>query len=239
MNTRMMDAFRRRLLRLVAERYEGHYTLLAQRAAIPVSSLQHIVHHATHLPGGEQLFRLALALGVSIDFLVTGAETGQPGGLPAPRPPVVFARGPVPPAGDVVQVAVPVFRCACPGACPLAEEAPPVATATSRVIFPADLLARRANHLLLAIEVDRHFGTSHWPRGTRLVVDWGARTPRWDADALFRAEGHCRVGHVGLMGDRLVGASRPDGAPQLLAPNAVILGTIIAAMMACRRPARR
>ncbi len=239
MSTRMMQAFRRRLLGLVAERFEGHYTILARRAGIPVSSLQHVVHHAKHLPGGELLGLLAVELGVSVHFLVTGEETERPAGRLAPPTPVILGRGPVPSAGNVVQVTVPVFRCACPAACPLAENVPSVAAAASRVIFPADLLARRGYHRLLAIEVGPGLGAHHWPRGSRLVVDWDARVPRWEGVTLFRADGRCHVGHIGHVGDRLVVAIRPDGAPQLLTPDAVILGTIVAAMTACRRPAQR
>ena len=67
-----IHAFRRRLLQLIDERFEGRYTALAQRAGIPVSSMQHCVHTAKHLPGGEHLMRMAVALGVTVHELITG-----------------------------------------------------------------------------------------------------------------------------------------------------------------------
>ncbi len=79
--TPIMLEFRRRLLRLINERCEGHYTVLARRAGIPVSTMQHVLHHAKHLPGGEHLLRLARALGVSVDDLTMGVEL-TPSGAP-------------------------------------------------------------------------------------------------------------------------------------------------------------
>ncbi len=79
--TPMMVGFRRRLLGLINERCGGHYTLLARRAGIPVSSMQHVVRQGKHLPGGEQLLRLAAALGVSVDYLTSGQEAA-PLGVP-------------------------------------------------------------------------------------------------------------------------------------------------------------
>jgi hypothetical protein len=71
---RTMTGFRRRLHELIADQCEGKYTWLAQRAGIPVSSLQYCLHHARHFPGGDQLLRLADVLGVSVDYLLTGRE---------------------------------------------------------------------------------------------------------------------------------------------------------------------
>ena len=59
---RSITSFRRRLLRLINEKFEGRYTYLAQRAGIPISSLEHTIHEAQRLPGGEHLLRMAAAL---------------------------------------------------------------------------------------------------------------------------------------------------------------------------------
>ncbi len=82
---RPIHTFRRRLLRLIDEQYNGKYTWLARRAGIPTSSMQHIIHDAKRLPGGEMLLRLAEALGVSVHSLVTGEETVRPADLRPPR----------------------------------------------------------------------------------------------------------------------------------------------------------
>ena len=115
---RPIHAFRRRLLRLIDEQYDGRYTVLARRAGIPITTMQHYIHTAKHLPGGEHLLRLAAALGVTVEQLVSGPEGVRPadgtahpiaGGLHAgdgprsPGPPptspfrcfTVAARGPV------------------------------------------------------------------------------------------------------------------------------------------------
>ena len=75
--------FRRRLVQLIAERCVGKYTVLARRAGIPVSTLEHYLHQAKGLPGGAHLLRLAAALGVSAEYLGTGREPARPG---EPRP---------------------------------------------------------------------------------------------------------------------------------------------------------
>ncbi len=69
--------FRRRLVQLIAERYDGKYTVLARRAGIPVSTLEHYLHQAKKLPGGAHLLRLAAALGVSAEYLGTGREVAR------------------------------------------------------------------------------------------------------------------------------------------------------------------
>ena len=69
---RNLAAFRRRLQQLIYDRFEGKWTHLAQRAGIPVSSLQHCIHHARRFPGGDLLLRLADAFGVTVDYLLTG-----------------------------------------------------------------------------------------------------------------------------------------------------------------------
>ena len=70
--------FRRRLVQLIAERCEGKYTVLARRAGIAVSTLEHYIHHAKGLPGGAHLLRLAAVLGVSAEYLGTGRGRSRP-----------------------------------------------------------------------------------------------------------------------------------------------------------------
>ena len=106
-----------------------------------------------------------------------------------------------------------------------------MAAAQARAIFPADLLARYQHHRLLAIQIGPGLDSPEWPAGARLVVDWDMRTPRWEMVTLFHAEGRCHLGHLGQSADRLFCASRPDGPPQLLAPEAMVLGTIVAALL--------
>ena len=76
--------FRRRLVQLIAERCEGKYTVLARRAGIAVSTLEHYIHQAKGLPGGAHLLRLAAVLGVSAEYLGTGRERAR---SPERRPP--------------------------------------------------------------------------------------------------------------------------------------------------------
>lgn len=175
--TPMMTRFRRRLLQLIRERCEGKYTCLARRAGIPVSSMEHTIHSAKHVPGGEQLIRLAQALGVSVDYLATGEATVRPADLLAH--PVILTDGRTPPFGHATDIAIPVFRCGCPNACPLTEPVPPVAAAQSTVIFPVDMVGGYEHHRLIAIQVGQGLDSAEWPEGARLVVDWDARTPRW------------------------------------------------------------
>ena len=76
--------FRRRLVQLITERCEGKYTVLARRAGIAVSTMEHYIHQAKGLPGGAHLLRLAAVLGVSAEYLGTGRERAR---SPEPRPP--------------------------------------------------------------------------------------------------------------------------------------------------------
>jgi len=70
--------FRRRLVQLITERCEGKYTVLARRAGIAVSTLEHYIHQAKGLPGGAHLLRLAAVLGVSAEYLGTGQGRSRP-----------------------------------------------------------------------------------------------------------------------------------------------------------------
>ena len=71
---RSMAGFRRLLHQLIEDRFNGRYTHLAQRAGVAVSSLQHTIHHARRLPGGDLLLRLADALEVTVDYLLSGRQ---------------------------------------------------------------------------------------------------------------------------------------------------------------------
>ncbi len=227
--TPMMAGFRQRLLRLIDERCEGKYTRLARRAGIPTSTMQNLIHSAKHLPGGEQLIRIAQALGVSVNYLATGEEVVRPAELLAH--PVVFTSGFTPPLGNATHVAIPLFRCGCPDACPLTEPVPLVAAAQSLVVFPANMLASYDHHRLLAIQVGQGLHTPEWPEGAQLVVDRDARTPRWEAVSLLHTETQCRLGHAVRLGERLMFADRMAATPELLVTNTIILGTIVALMM--------
>src|SRR5450759_2156380 len=126
--------FRRRLLRLIAEQCEGKYTLLAQGAGIPVSSMQHILHDAKHLPGGEPLQKLARALGVTAQYLTTGDEAVRHADRLTPSPQPVRPRRVPRGRGVVPPVTIPLFTCGCPGPCPLTAAIPPLAAARARVV---------------------------------------------------------------------------------------------------------
>jgi len=77
-HSQAIAAFRRRLMQLIEERFDGKYTYLARRAGIPVSTMEHYVHRAKRLPGGDHLLRLAEALGVSVEYLGSrGVREGQ------------------------------------------------------------------------------------------------------------------------------------------------------------------
>ncbi len=64
-----------------------------------------------------------------------------------------------------------------------------------------------------------------------MVVDWDARTPRWEAVSLVHTESQCRLGHDVRSGERVLFADRVAATPELLAPNSIILRTIVALMM--------
>ena len=170
---------RRRLLRLIDERFEGKYTVLARRAGIPVSTMQHVMHTAKHLPGGEPLLKLATALGVTAQYLSTSDEAVRSADRPTPPPPPVRLRRVSPGRGDATHVTIPLFACGCPGPCPLTVAVPPLTAASSRVVLGAELVARHQTHRLIALQVTPGLQSAEWPVGAQLVVDWEARTPAW------------------------------------------------------------
>ncbi len=224
---RPITALRRRLRRLMHAQCAGQYTRLARRAGIPVSSMEHIMLTAKRLPGGDQLLRLAAALGVTVQALVTGEAAGRPAGRLA-RPVPGLRPGGEPPAPPTLTL--PVFRCGCPAACPLMAEVPPEPAARSTLLLAADLVARHRGHRLLAIQIDPGLPCAEWPAGARLVVDWDARTPQWEALALIHTEGRCQLGHLSRIEHLLFFASRVDGDVRVIEAPWKILGTIVAAV---------
>ncbi len=224
---RSITGFRRRLRRLIDERFDGQYTHLARRAGIPVSSMEHIMLEAKRLPGGDLLLRMAAALGVTVQDLVAGEAAGRPAGRLA-RPVAVLGPGGEPPAPT--HLTLPVFRCGCPAACPLRAAVPPEIAARSTLLLAADLVARHRGHRLLAIQNDPGLQCPEWPAGARLVVDWDARTPQWEALALIHTEGRCRLGHLSQVERFLIFASQVDGDVRAIEAPWKILGTVVAAV---------
>jgi hypothetical protein len=221
-------AFRRRLLRLIDEQYGGRYTRFARRAGIPISTVQHYIHNAKHLPGGEHLMRMATALGITVQQLITGQDAGRPTPPPFRRVPVL------PPAGDRPDPTgrmIPVVRCGCPGACPLPAARPPATTAVETLVLPAEMLAPSRDHRLIAVPVGEGLAAAEWPAGARLVVDLDARTPAWEALALLHTEGRCELGHLTQVETALFVAAQRDGDFRILMDGWRILGTSIAIVM--------
>ena len=224
-----IHAFRRRLFQLIDEQYEGRYTALARRAGIPISTMQHYVHAAKRLPGGEHMLRLAAALGVTVQYLITGQEGVRPAAEP-PAAPTRATRDETPPRGPATHLSVPVFRCGCPGSCPLAELVPAVAAAHARAVVPIAMLAHYEDHRYMAVEVSPELPGAAWPVGTQLVLDWDARDPRWEAPVLLHDAGRCRLGHVAPIGGRLLFAPQRGTAPEVVSPAARIVATVVAAV---------
>ncbi len=225
---RSITSFRRRLLRLIDERFEGRYTYLARRAGIPISTMEHYVHLAKRLPGGEHLFRMAEALGVSVHFLVSGEETVRPADR-SPRPVPIIHPGGDPQART--DLTIPILCCTCPDDCPLTHALPPVTAARSTVVLAHDLVVTRVQHHQIAVYVTPGSPSPEWPEGTRLVVAWDARPPQWEALALIHAEGRCQWGHLTQVGDMLLFASEAGGEFRVLpAREWRILGTAVAAI---------
>jgi hypothetical protein len=223
---RSIIRFRRRLLRLIEEKFEGRYTYLAQRAGIPISSLEHTIHEARRLPGGEHLLRMAQALEVSVHFLVTGEDIVRPADDPPRFVPVVR------PSGEPAvrtHLTIPVLACACPDACPLTAAVPPLTAARSTVVLERDLVGPHAPPQLIGVEVTSGCPSPEWRAGTRLVVAWGARPPSWEALALIHTEGRCQWGHLKQVEDALFVAAEVEGDFRVLPAGVwTILGTAVA-----------
>jgi hypothetical protein len=223
---RSITSFRRRLLRLINERFDGRYTYLAQRAGIPISSLEHCIHEATRLPGGDHLLRMAHALEVTVHFLVTGEDPARPADGP-PR----FVPGVRPTTEPPTRtpLTIPVFVCTCPDACPLTQSVPPRTAARSTMVLERDLVGPHNPRHLIAVAVTPGCPASEWRPGTRLVVAWGVRPSQWEALALIHAEGRCQWGHLKQVEDVLFFADEPEGDFRILpAGDWTILGTAVA-----------
>jgi hypothetical protein len=188
--------------------------------------MQHIVHHARHLPGGEHLLRLAQALDVTVHSLIAGEDTARPADGPPRLLPVV------PHGADAhsdAYLTIPVMACACPAVCPLTATVPRVATPRTPVVLERDLLGTGRHACLIAVEVTAECPAADWRTGTRLVVAWGRRPRRWAALALVHAQGHCEWGYVKQVEDALFCASEVDGEFRVIpAGEWRILGTTVA-----------
>lgn len=195
-----IGGFRARLAQLMRSRCDGRYTVLARRAGIPVSTMEHYIHKAKHLPGGEHVVRLARALGVTTDYLLAGEDSIRPSDLLAHPVAVVQApRGRVEHAGLEHQISVAVFECGCPRNCPFAAPIPPVRSTRARALVPADLVPRW--HRLVGVRLTGRLASDGWSAGTRLILDWDARNPTGNHPFLFRQNGHCRLGRLHRSGD--------------------------------------
>jgi hypothetical protein len=188
--------------------------------------MQHYVHFAKKLPGGDHLLRLARALGVSVEYLVTG-QTGT--GSPASHGPAHPGLAGGEPAGPT-RIAIPLFQCGCPGACPLREPVPREAAAVSTVLLEAELVPMHATHRLIGLQVTPAQGPG-WPVGARLIVDWDAREPQWEAVSLVQWAGRCHLGHLQRTGEASLFTPRRGERPHLLGAADTILGTAVAVVM--------
>ena len=221
-------AFRRRLLQLIDERFEGRYTALARRAGIPISTMQHYIHNAKHLPGGEHLMRIDVAFGVPVRELIAEPRAGNATARPGPPVPAVQPPDDQP---APARLAIPEIRCGCPGACPLTAEGPLAPETGTRIILPAEILPQHRTHRLLATPVGAALPAAEWPAGTRLVVDTDLRTPTWDDLALIHTEGRCQLGHLTQIADTILCGAERGGDFRVIQRGWRILGTIVVAVV--------
>ena len=188
-----VEAFRHRLAQLITTKFDGKYTLLAKRARIPVSTLEHYLHRAKHLPGAEPIGRMAEALGVSTDYLIDGREVVRPAELlahPVLVYPEPFAEAPE----RERQIAVASFACSCPGECAFSQDPLPVRRTRLRSFIPAELVPQW--HRLVGLRVTAPLATRRWPVGSRLILDWDDRAPRANQPVLYQVEGRCALGRL-------------------------------------------
>lgn len=232
-----VGGFRRRLQVLIAAQDAGKYTRLARRAGIPVTTMEHYMRAAVRLPGGEHLMRLATALGVSVDFLLSGEAAVRPADLlsyPALLKPV---RGFLSGVEGERHLVIPILRCTCPAMCPLTEAIPPITAAGGRrLVLPAALAPVETCHRLIALEVDDAMPSPEWPTGTRLVVNWDARESRWEALMLVHVDGRCLLGHAVETVGTLLFAARLGDPPRAVAGEYRLLGQVVAAVAPCGLP---
>lgn len=207
---RSITRFRRRLKRLIEEKFDGRYTCLARGADVPVSTLEHILLEAKRLTGGEHLLRLTRALEVTTHFLITGEEAVRPT-VSSPQFAPVMRPSAEPTPRTSLSVRVPAMKCLCPGVCPLTQAVPPRPTVRSGVVVERDLVDPHNPECLLVVEVTPNCPSPKWRPGTRLVVAWGLRPLRWDALALVHAEGRCQWAHLKQVSDVLFFADDAEG----------------------------
>jgi len=225
-----VEAFRHRLAQLIRTKFEGKYTLLAKRARIPVSTMEHYLHRAKHLPGGEPLDRMAEALGVSTDYLIDGSEVVRPAELLAH--PVLVYQEPFAEAPEQArQIAVPCFTCGCPVECAFGQEPLPVRGTQLQSFIPAELVPQW--HRLVGLRVTAPLATRRWPVGSRLILDWDDRAPRATHPFLYQVAGRCALGRLhGETAEQLtVLPVHPDRMPPRLhvypAAALTILGRVV------------
>jgi transcriptional regulator with XRE-family HTH domain len=222
-----IQEFQGRLRHLLSTRFDGQYTQLARRAGVPITTMQHYMHNAKHLPGGEHAIRLANTLGVTVDYLLAGVDSIRPHELLSNPIILVQVRGKESIELDR-HIAIPVFTCLCPKECPFAEEIPPVSQTHDRVVVPEDLVSNR--HRLIGLRLTRPMPELKWREGTRLVIDWDARKANWQAMFLVREGGRCRLVRLHrLDGQLLLGTPNGTTAPPHPAGEDVdILGRVVA-----------
>jgi hypothetical protein len=216
-----IEQFRIRLNDLLLEKFEGHYTLLAKRAGIPVSSMQHYMHTARHLPGGEHLVRIAHALDTTVDFLLSGIHSVRPQDLLSTPVNVVKASGPQAQESDR-QLSVPVFRCTCPKTCPLSESVPDVQRATGRMVVPVELVRSNHFHRLVGIQADEGMLASG--QVGRAIVDWDNRKVGAQERTYLYFDGKHQMGTLRNDGDTTLLLNPASVFPG----SATILGCMVA-----------
>jgi hypothetical protein len=225
-----IELFRKRLNELLHERFDGKYTVLAKRAGIPISSMQHYMHTAKHMPGGEHVQRLAEACGVTADYLLSGGETVRPSDMFTKPVQVVRAGGQAGPELER-QISVPLFRCSCPKECVFEEAVPPVAKARARVVIPMDMIAGRNYHRLIGVLMEGNLRRVGFGEGGRAVIDWDSRAPDWDHVVLYFDGTKHLFGRVKSTDSGLLASDwQGQASPNVLPKTAKVLGRVVAVL---------
>lgn len=225
-----IQAFRHRLGELLQAKFDGHYTVLAKRAGIPISSMEHYMRNAKHLPGGEHLKRIADACNVSVDYMLSGTASVRPADMLSKPVTIVKVKGqPTPPEMDR-QVSIPILHCTCPKACAFSAEVPVVKDAQQRVVIPAEMVSAHNYHRLVALHLSGHLKKTIWGEGGRAVIDWDKREPDFDRISFYFDGTQHMIGHVKPSDeDRLLAQDvAGQGQPHMLPKAAKILGRVVA-----------
>ncbi len=204
-----VEAFRGRLVQLIRTRFDGRYSVLAHRAGIPVSTMEHYIHRAKHMPGAEHVGHMADALGVTTDLLIHGRTSLLPQDLMAH--PVVLEQNQMGEADGLErQIAIPVFDCTCPSPdCVFWRDPLPIGSTRMRVMVPADLLP--IWYRLVGLRIAEPLGSFGWKVGTRLVLDWSGRSPTFCGEwYLFKLDGRCHLGRIHQSPEGLMVILPPD-----------------------------